>query len=294
MKHEALTTSQIANIVFNVVLCFTAIGLNSITIHAIRKTSSRLLPKPLKALLLSLAVSDIGVGLLNHPLYITRLVIELKQDVTTFATFYWVYLFVSSVFSYASFFGVLSLSLDRFLAIHVHLRYQELMTFKRVVAAVISIWLLSAFLTLIWPQIPMNIAYVVFVIIVGTSFIASGVLNWKIYVTVRRHARQIQSLMVQSVAQVNAPDMANVSRLRKSAFITIYVYIVFLVCYLPNFCMIFVISGGPSIAVKVVKCYTVTLLLLNSSLNPLIYCLKMKHIRQTIMNIVLKAFSSRI
>ena len=52
--------------------------LNSITTHAIRKTSS--LPKPLKTLLLSLAVSDLSVGLLVHPLYIARLAMDLEQN----------------------------------------------------------------------------------------------------------------------------------------------------------------------------------------------------------------------
>ena len=76
--------SSIVNIVFNAILCFTAIAFNSVTIHATRKTSSRWLPKPLKALILHLAVSDLGVGLLNHPLYIARLVIEVQHDVTNF------------------------------------------------------------------------------------------------------------------------------------------------------------------------------------------------------------------
>ena len=60
-------SSLIVNSVFNVFFSYTAIMLNIITIHALRKTSA--LPKPLKTLFLSLAVSD-GVGLLVHPLSI--------------------------------------------------------------------------------------------------------------------------------------------------------------------------------------------------------------------------------
>ena len=57
--------------VFNSFLSYTAIMLNILTIHAIRKTSS--MPRSLKTLLLSLAVSDVGVGLLGQPLYISLL-----------------------------------------------------------------------------------------------------------------------------------------------------------------------------------------------------------------------------
>ena len=63
------------NCVFNAFLCLTTIVLNIITIQALRKTSS--LPKTLKTLLLSLAASDLGVGLLVQPLYVAILVMEI-------------------------------------------------------------------------------------------------------------------------------------------------------------------------------------------------------------------------
>ena len=46
--------------------------MNIATIYALRKVSS--LPQTLKTLLLSLAVSDVGVGLLGQPLYILTLI----------------------------------------------------------------------------------------------------------------------------------------------------------------------------------------------------------------------------
>ncbi|XP_068742538.1 melanocyte-stimulating hormone receptor-like [Montipora capricornis] len=287
----ALYSSNIANIVLNAVLCFFAITLNGATIYALRKTPS--VPKPLKALLLSLAVSDLDVGILGHPLYITRLALELQADLTSFPTFYTVYITVSSQFAYASFFGVLSLSLDRFLAIHLHLRYQELVTYQRVVTAVISVWVLSGLIPLIWPQIPIHIAYVLIAIVVVSCFVVSGVLNSKIYATVRRHAHQIHSLQVQPTVQENAPNVTSASRLRKSAFMTIHVYVLFLVCYLPNICVLGFISVYPSLAAKADHQYTSTLVLLNSSLNPLIYCWKLRGVRQTIMNTLLHAISSQ-
>ena len=64
---EDFDSTFIANCVFNSFLSYTAVMLNVLTIHAIRKTSS--LPKTLKTLLLSLAVSDVGVGLLVQPFY---------------------------------------------------------------------------------------------------------------------------------------------------------------------------------------------------------------------------------
>ena len=190
-KDENFRSWYIVNCVFNSLLTITAIIFNSVSIQALRKTSS--LPMPLKTLLLSLAVSDLGVGLLVEPFYIGLLVKWLQQDDSTDATctmFYW----IMDLFSGASFVGVMALSVDRFLAIHLHLRYQELVTPKRVVALVISIWISSALLSLVSLLVPMTIAYLVLAITGILCLQASGLLFLKIYLTVQRHRKQIHAL----------------------------------------------------------------------------------------------------
>ena len=133
---DDLFSTYIANCIFNSFLSYSAIMLNIVTIHAIRKTSS--LPKTLKTLLLNIAVSDVGVGLLVQPFY-TSILIKWLQQSDPGCNTYKVFHNIKSLFSLASFFGVVAVSVDRFLAIHLHLRYQELVTHKRVVAVVISI-----------------------------------------------------------------------------------------------------------------------------------------------------------
>ena len=152
----------VVNCVFNVFLSYTAIMLNIVTIHAIRKTPS--LSKPLKLLLLSLAVSDLGVGLTAQPLYVIVRVIQLKQtdhSPTYYATDI-AFLVSGNLFSFSSCFLVVVLITDRFLAIRLCLRYKELVTHKLVVAVVISIWVFSAILSLIRLWVPVNIIYIVF------------------------------------------------------------------------------------------------------------------------------------
>ena len=73
-----LRSTYIASSAVNIFLSYTAIMLNTVAMHAIRKTSS--LPKTLKTLLLSLAVSDVGVGLLGQPFYTSLLVKSLQQN----------------------------------------------------------------------------------------------------------------------------------------------------------------------------------------------------------------------
>ena len=142
----AVYPSYVANCVLNAVTAYTAIVLNIVTIHAMRKASS--LPNLLKVLLLSLAVSDLGVGLVVQPFYIARLVKQIQHNSTSTVsnpdTMDTAFFTIMNLFSCASFFNVLALSVDRFLAIHLHLRYREFVTYKRVVVAAISIWVFSA------------------------------------------------------------------------------------------------------------------------------------------------------
>ena len=136
-----MTEAEYSFLAFNAYLSYSAVMLNVVTIHAIKKTAS--LPKPLKSLLLSLAFSDLGVGLVVQPLYIACIAMDIEQNTEkktiNYTSTLHAYRITSSFLCFASFLGVTVLTVDRFLAIHLHLRYQELVTHKRVVAGVISI-----------------------------------------------------------------------------------------------------------------------------------------------------------
>ena len=275
----------IANCVFNAFFSFTAITLNIVTIIALRKPLT--IPRALKIFLLSLAVSDLGVGLLVQPLYITRLVMMIKENTQTryfditLNSFY----ATGTFLSYATFFGVVALTADRFLALHLHLRYQELVTHKRVVAVVISIWILSAIPMLLSIWIP-NAVGIILVPVESVCYLTTAFFYFKIYLAVRHHSNQNHVLQAQ-LAQNNKGDMTNAARERKAADGTLYVYLVFLICYLPNTCYWIVHrSVGPSTMLSQFVLYANTLIYLNSSLNPLIYSWKMRHVRHAIVEIL--------
>ena len=198
---------------------------------------------------------------------------------------------LATCFCCASFIGVTALTADRFLAIHLHLRYQELVTHRRVVAVVISIWLLSAIISPLWLWNP-KIFSTVIAIIPTVCLISTAIFYCKIYLAVRRHANHIKVLHVQQVAQ-NDKVMTNTAKQIKSAVGIFYVYLVFLVCFLP-FISINVVKTitGPSTLINTLWDCTLTLVYLNSSLNPLIYCWKMRPIRHTIMNMLRNIFLS--
>ena len=109
-EDENLRLWYIGYSAFDAFLIIAVIIFNSVTIQALRKTSS--LPLPLRTLLASLAVSDLAVGLLVQPFYVGLLIKWLQRDKSTDATctmFFVIIIFLSA----ASFLGVVALSVDR-------------------------------------------------------------------------------------------------------------------------------------------------------------------------------------
>ena len=252
---------------------------------AIRKTPS--LPRTLKTLLLSLAVSDVGVGFLVQPFYTSLLVKWIQQMISNCNT-YEIFSIIAILFGTASFLGVVAVSVDRFLAIHLHLRYQELVTHQRVVAVVISIGVLSTFpsLTMLWTP---SSTPTLFLCLLVVGLLLTTMVYIRIYLAVRRHKTQIQVLQVQQVKQ--ASEISNFASLMKSAVGIFYVYLVFLVCYLPYVIGLAVFEiAGSNITLKKLHFSFTTIAFLNSSLNPVIYCWKMRYIRHAVMNILRKMF----
>ena len=278
----------VANCFFNAFLLFTAMVLNIITIQALRKISS--FPKPLKTLLLSLAVSDLGVGLLVHPLYIANLIMNKEQSANRrlHYTVYTAQRLFGFLLCAASFLSIIASTVDRFLAIHLHLRYQELVTHRRVVTVVISVWVwCSCFSLFVLNRDLENVLAIITVTIGGVCLTTTGFVYCKIYSIVRHHTNQIHALQLQPVGQNQNGELANAARLKKTALATFYVYVVFVVCFLPFICVnaAYQIYGESELRLHLLY-YSRTLVYLNSSLNPLIYCSKMRHIRQTVMDIL--------
>ena len=280
---EEIFPSLIA-LILNIFSSYTAVTLNIITIYVLRKISS--LPKPVRILLLSLAVSDLAVGLIVQPLFIATMTTE-NTDTFQFKKTTEVF---GICFTAASFLNITALGADRFLAIHLHLRYQELVTHRRIVTAVIMIWVFSATVSLfdLWDRM-ITAAHTTLLAIVIVCFISATFFYCKIYLTVRHLTNQIHTLQVQQESQNVESTSQNTARQRKSAIATFYVYIVFLLCNLPYYSINIAnrVSGREtSYSEEILIDYTLILLHLNSSLNPLIYAWKMRPIRHAIMEIL--------
>ena len=270
------------NCVVPACLSVTAVAFNAVAILALRRTLA--LPKNFKLLLLSLTVSDVGVGLLVQPTYVAITVIKNTHVIT----FYYI---ATNFLCAASVIGVTALAADRFLAIHLHLRYHEFVTYNRVVFVVILIWMLSAVigLLLLWNEW-VGFAFVPIISIVCLVVIA--IFYIKIYLVVKYHSEQIAAMQASDGGEINEEMQRNAEKQRKAAVTIFCLYFVLLVCYLPNLILACIGFADEKFAPShYLSAFNDLLVFLNSSLNPLIYCWKMKHVRHAVKNLLANIFS---
>ena len=263
-------------------LSVTAVAFNAVVILALRRTLA--LSKNFKLLLLSLAVSDVGVGLLVQPMYVATTVTS-HIHVITF------YLIASNFLCVASFIGVTALTADRFLAIHLHLRYQEFVTYNRVVLVVILIWMSSAIigLLLLWNS---WVAFALVLTIFIVCLVVIAIFYLKIYLVVKYHTEQIAAMQASDGGEINEEMQRNAEKQKKAAVTIFCIYFVLVVCYLPNIILICIGLADKNFAPsRYLNAFNDLLVFLNSSLNPLIYCWKMKHIRHAAKNMLVNIFS---
>ena len=115
----------------------------------------------------------------------------------------------------------------------------------------------------------------------------------KIFLTLRHHQNQVQG----HVQQPNQTNQLNIARYKKAVSTAMWLQLTLVACYLPHGIVdVFMIHGGLSASLYYARIYTATLVYLNSSLNPILYCWKLAEVRQavkgTIRQVLCLCFSS--
>ena len=267
--------------IFNLVFSVVAVLGNLLVIHALWKSSS--IPATVKKLFLSLALSDLAVGMLPQlmlGIIIAVMLSKTSNGDSNFASFCPVIVTACYFFAFslccASFFTIAAIALDRLLAILLHLRYHELVTSKRINMVLIMLWLTSgvtASISILFPVANKIITtfQVILLLLTTVAYI-------RIYKVVRYHRIQIQSQL-----QLQNFEVEDLRRQKKSAWNALIVYVTFLFCYLPFFVSVLILLiYGEKMSPLIANYATLFVIFLNSSLNPLLYCWRYREIRNIV------------
>ena len=260
----------------NSFLSVTAFLGNALILIALHKESS--LHPPSKLLLRCLSTADLCVGLIAEPLTVTYWMSIANEHRKICPYVYNAAFITGHLLSGVSVLTLASISVDRLLALLLGLRYRQVVTLKRTYAIVITFWIVSAaFSAMKCCSVLITIWYST----IGTLVcLLTSIFSYtKIFFTLRHHQYQVQD----HVQQPNQTDQLNIARYKKAVATAIWLQLTLVACYLPHgVAAAFVISGGLSTSVYNAWYYTVTLVFLNSSLNPILYCWKMEEVRQAV------------
>jgi len=128
----------------------------------------------------------------------------------------------------------------------------------------------------------------VFMVMIILCILTSIISYIKIYLRLRHHQIQLQENQQQQGQPPNGGEIPlNIARYKKTVSSIAWVQLALLVCYLP-FSVVNILSFHDVLHVDLGSASDVTFsfLFLNSSLNPILYCWKIKDVRQAVKDTI--------
>ena len=251
---------------------------NFVILSALYRVSS--IYPPTKLFFRCLAATDLCVGLIVQPLYTTSIMsyaMEMNENVSYYtgkicAT-------SSTILCGVSLLTTTVISVDRLLALLLGLRYRTFVTLRRARFVITCIWIMMATIAMIglWKADVFNkVTSVMTVLSLITSMSSYG----KIYLTLRKHQTQIQKDSTHGQPYV-VGFAVNIARYRKTVSSILWVQLALLACYAP-----YGIVAGMKI--NTLACYLVSSALVhfNSTLNPILYCWKIREVRKAVKDTI--------
>ena len=292
---NARSTSFASLAGLNIFLAITASLGNALILIALHKVTS--IYPPTKLLFRCLAVTDLLVGLISQPLYVTTFFPEFTTwnvNATILHTDEFFFRLLTAVSLLTS----ASISVDRLLALLLGLRYRHTVTLRRVWVVILCFWLISALQAtsgIILCKHPklLEIVFWIFCALLTLSLLVSVFSYAKIFKTLRYRQVQVHGNSQQGQRPNGGGNQLNIARYKKTVYSIAWVQLALLICYFPYNLLGFLrLFDKVSYSTEMYILWEsfVTLLYLNSSLNPALYCWRIRHVKQEVKNMIRKIF----
>lgn len=280
-RRRQLFGTNIAVIVLNSIFALTTTFQNLPVIYAILKTPS--LHNPPYVLLCSLATTDLLVGCVIQPLYIAHNAI-LVDGLRFSCALWYAKETLLLLFMFLSICTLVLISTERWLALHFHLRYREIVTMSRTLSSIGSTWFFCTASVIAWPLgLNMYSFTMVGLIVITAAALLLLFTYIKLFLILRRH-----KALIESQAKLQ-PQSVNLRKHRKSSTTMLYLVMLFFIFYSPTFyAMIHYLesdSDFSSVNQTILWEVAKTVALINASVNPVMYYWKMRELRRAMRNV---------
>ena len=256
----------------NVFLSYISLTGNILILIALQKASS--LHSSSKLLFRCLSCTDLFVGLLSQPIFVTYLMAIVNQNWNLCAISENLAFISSALLCGVSISTLTAISVDRLLSLLLRLRYRQIVTFTRVRLFVITSWFTNfAFaMSYLWRKRIFFLGSCVWLLL---CLSISSCCYLKIYVCLRRQKAQVH------VSQVYPGASLNIARYKKTVSSALWIHLTLIACYLP-YTIAIALSTVHGFTPQNVIAWSISgiLVFLNSSLNPILYCWKINEVRR--------------
>ena len=264
----------------NVVLSITATLGNALILVALHQISS--LNPPSKLFLRCLAISDLCVGLVVQPVAVVSLLAAVNRRLTLCRVTEIMWYSFSMMLTSFSLATLIAISVDRLFALLLGIRYRQVVTMKRA-SSLVPIFVTISVIGFVLQHTHL-ITFLAYNTLVWLLWLVTSIYCYaRIYLVLRNH---IQA-QVTPQGQLNGISQLNLSRYKKTVSTALWLFAAMMFCYLPVGGVLIVntlreLSGS----LVVTNVLVMTLLYLNSSLNPLLYCWKIREVRHAVKEIL--------
>ena len=269
----------------NIFLSITAAVGNVLILIALKNVSS--IHPPTKLFFGCLAVTDLCVGLIAQPLYATFIMSRIiKINVNVLYYVFKIYGASGFILCGVSTLTSTAISVDRLLALLLGLRYRHVVTLKRVRVVITCFWLIPASTALLWvwrTDITSKANSVGLTLCLITSLFCYT----RIHLKLRHQQAQLQN-NVPHGQQNGGGIPLSIARYNKTVSSIMWVQLALVACYVPWGIVVVLEANG--IEHEVAWIPTLTLVFLNSSLNPILYCWKIREVKQAVKGTIRQVY----
>ena len=265
---------SVLSIILNLLTCPLTVLLNTLVIIAV-KTKPRLQTMH-HLILASMAGTDLAVGIVAQPASIAREIShQTGGSLLMYCNLSTLTMITTTLLSLTSLFHLALISVERLIAMKYSLRYNDIVTKRRLTAAVALCWLFAAINLTI--RLTVTRITDVFVMIITPMIFYC---HFSVYFVCRRHLNQIK--FEQTSRQATTKFLEDQRAWKTTAIILGGLILSFLPELLRNAAMqLFSFPLLNSIEPIGFSCVLIT-----SFCNPVIYCWRSQIIRQTIMQLI--------
>ena len=249
---------------------------------ALHKDSS--LNPPSNLFLRFLAFSDLCVGLVVQPVGVVSLMAAFyhRWNLCHVAELLWYsFSIVAADFSLAT---LSAISVDRLLALSLGIRYKQVVTMKRA-RLFLALFLLLAIGNYVTQYVLKFFAFLVYSALMWIALLITSMYCYtRIYLALPNHIEE----HIIPLGKPNGISPLNFTRYKKTVSTSLWLFAALMICYLPFGLVLFVETMVSEITEPVVitAYFGITLVYLNSTLNPLLYCWKIREVRHAVKKIL--------